>query len=115
MPIYLSKQNQLRQLVIERRIDADELFARKRYNGSVYMAGYAVECALKAAVCRQLRETRLRAVLASHDLELLAGKSTRSGIPRIMLWANIQKEPVLLRAFGRISETWTSGLRYETK
>jgi HEPN domain-containing protein len=35
--------------------DAEALYAAKRYDGAAYIAGYAVEVALKARICRTLK------------------------------------------------------------
>lgn len=45
----------MRKLAWGRLQDANVLFNSKRYDGSVYLCGYAVELALKARVCRTLR------------------------------------------------------------
>lgn len=39
--------------------EARTLFAAKQYGGAYYLAGYAVECALKAAICRQFQRHTL--------------------------------------------------------
>jgi HEPN domain-containing protein len=46
---------QLREIARERIRDAEALFNAKRYDGSMYICGYAVEIALKARICRTLR------------------------------------------------------------
>ncbi len=38
-----------------RLVDARALLRAKRYDGAYYLAGYAVECALKACVARSIR------------------------------------------------------------
>jgi|SRR5579872_2136538 len=40
----------LQQLAEDRRLDAEALLAAQRWSGAYYVAGYAVECALKACV-----------------------------------------------------------------
>lgn len=49
--------NQLRELARERIKDAEALFTSKRYEGAMYICGYAVEIALKARICKTLRWT----------------------------------------------------------
>lgn len=39
--------------------------------GAIYLAGYAVECFLKAAICKTLDWADMRATFTTHDLELL--------------------------------------------
>lgn len=46
---------QLREIARERIRDAEALFKAERYDGSIYICGYAVEIALKARICRTLR------------------------------------------------------------
>jgi hypothetical protein len=47
--------NQLCELARERIEDAEALFTAKRYEGAMYICGYAVEIALKARICKTLR------------------------------------------------------------
>lgn len=60
--------------------DATVLLKAKRYDGAVYLCGYAVELALKARICRTLRwkgfpetqsEFKGYASVKTHDLEIL--------------------------------------------
>ena len=44
---------QLQQLAEERRFDAAALIAAGRWSAAYYLAGYAVECALKACIAKQ--------------------------------------------------------------
>jgi HEPN domain-containing protein len=46
----------LRDLVQERLNDAEALLAAGRYDAAAYMCGYVLEMALKACICRRLRE-----------------------------------------------------------
>jgi HEPN domain-containing protein len=115
MHLRLLTENQLLQLVLERRRDAQALFEKERYNGSVYMAGYAVECALKASICRQMNELKMPGYLATHDLARLSGQLPLSDGPRILLWTAMEKEPAIRRAFLQLSDAWSSEMRYETR
>jgi hypothetical protein len=45
----------LREIAQARLGDAEALFAAKRYEGAMYVCGYAVEIALKARVCKTLK------------------------------------------------------------
>ena len=47
-------QAELRQLATERILDADALIAAQRSSFAYYVAGYAVECALKSAVLARM-------------------------------------------------------------
>ena len=46
---------QLREIAKERIKDAEALFRAERYEGAMYICGYAVEIALKARICKTLR------------------------------------------------------------
>ena len=48
-------RTELRKIARARLRDAEILFSSKRYDGAVYLCGYAVEVALKARICRTLR------------------------------------------------------------
>lgn len=48
---------ELQQLAADRLADAKALLAAKRWPGAYYLAGYAVECALKACFIRRLMAT----------------------------------------------------------
>lgn len=40
--------------------DARALHAQKRWNGAIYMGGYAVECALKSLICFEERKNNFK-------------------------------------------------------
>ena len=44
-----------RQVALARLTDARTLLRARRYDGAYYLAGYVVECALKACIARQFR------------------------------------------------------------
>lgn len=48
---------ELRQLAEDRLADAQALLAAGRWSGAYYLAGYAVECALKACIVKRLMAT----------------------------------------------------------
>src|SRR5260370_34116417 len=56
-------RKQLQELARLRLREAEALYNARLYDGSVYLAGYAVELALKARICRVL-------VLKEYPLEL---------------------------------------------
>lgn len=45
----------LRKIAYARLQDAEALISNHRYDGAVYLCGYAVEIALKARICKTLR------------------------------------------------------------
>ena len=46
---------ELRKIARARLKDAEALFRHRRYDGAIYICGYAIEIALKARICRTLR------------------------------------------------------------
>ena len=65
------------QLLADARLaDATALLSAGRYGGAYYMVGYAVECALKACITKQIREhdfpdRKLIVDSYTHDLQQL--------------------------------------------
>lgn len=77
---------ELRKVARARLRDAKELCKAKRYDGGAYLAGYAVEIALKARICMSLRwsgfpettkEFEGLATFKTHKLPLLLRLSGR--------------------------------------
>ena len=46
----------LQRLALMRIADADALLAAGQFSGAYYVAGYAVECALKAVIARKTQQ-----------------------------------------------------------
>jgi HEPN domain-containing protein len=75
-PAEISKA-ELANLARARLADASVLLKGKRFDGSFYLCGYAVELAVKARICRTLRRTGLpqsgdrTKSLRTHDLDAL--------------------------------------------
>lgn len=66
----------LKKLARERLKDAESLFHAGRYDGAVYVCGYAVELALKHRICKTLKWDDYPASnklnnFKTHDLDLL--------------------------------------------
>jgi len=51
------KLSDLETLSLERLLDAKALIKEQRYDGAMYIAGYAIELALKARICKTLNWT----------------------------------------------------------
>ncbi len=71
-------RTELQQLSQDRLLDAAALIAASRWSGAYYLAGYAVECALEAAVLRYVEQTgiifedkKFAEKCWTHDLEVL--------------------------------------------
>ncbi|WP_459555018.1 HEPN domain-containing protein [Lacunimicrobium album] len=66
------KQRHLLQLADERVKDAEILFTNKRWSAAYYLAGYAIECALKAAILAKLSRQKI-----GNEIVFLEGDSGR--------------------------------------
>lgn len=69
-------RSDLQELALTREADARVLFAAGRYDAAYYLAGLAVECALKARIARDVRrytfpDRRLADRAFTHDLRNL--------------------------------------------
>lgn len=71
---------EIEQLVTSRLADAEALFAASRYDGAIYLCGYAVELKLKSKICRTLgwvgfpsssSEFKELSSFKTHNLEIL--------------------------------------------
>ena len=49
------KRSGFQKLVSQRLKDAEVLLQNRRYSGAYYLAGYAVECGLKACIAKQTK------------------------------------------------------------
>lgn len=108
----LSREN-LQSLSEARLSDAILLLENKRFSSAYYLAGYAVELALKACVSRQFRQDEIpdkdliKKVLTHEfpQLVALAGLST--------LLTNEQKGDATFQAYWGIVNEWKSDARYD--
>jgi hypothetical protein len=71
---------ELRQLAEDRALDAGALLAASRWSGAYYLAGYAVECGLKACILAYVEATgaifqdkKFAEKCWTHDLDVLLG------------------------------------------
>ncbi len=81
--------------------DAESLVAARRYDGAIYVAGYAVELHLKARICQTLKwkdfpESRKEfqglTSFKTHDLDILlrlSGREERIKIPYFAEWSAV--------------------------
>lgn len=70
----------LQKLATIRAKEADTLFKARLYSGAYYLAGYAIECALKACIARRIRrhefpDRNFAKKAWDHELEKLLGLS----------------------------------------
>ncbi|HEY6138531.1 MAG TPA: HEPN domain-containing protein [Thermoanaerobaculia bacterium] len=73
----MATRKQLKDLALLRRAEAQVLYEAELYDGSRYLAGYVLELALKARICRILDFEEypdvgeFRRLYATHDLDQL--------------------------------------------
>jgi len=85
-------------LAEERLKDFEVLCAGKRYAAAIYLGVYAVECLLKAHVCRALDLDELPETYRSHHLLTLL---LHSGLNR-----RIQREPAVFENLKKLDGMW---------
>ncbi len=84
------------------------------YHGAYYLGGYAVECAIKACICKQARrydfpDKDFAKDVFSHDLEKLMGLA---GLKR-----ELEQQKTSSKDFGvkwALVANWNESTRYET-
>lgn len=88
----------LARLGDERLADAQALTKAQRYSAAIYLAGYAVECWLKVAICTRLEWDQLYSTFKVHDLDVLL---LHSGLRE-----RITQAPDVNDSFKRIIGVW---------
>ncbi len=80
---------EVKRIAAARLSDAEVLFKASRYDGAVYLCGYAVELALKARICKTLKwtgypetnaEFQRLASFKVHDLDVLLRLTGRESV-----------------------------------
>lgn len=99
------------QAARQRLDDAQFLLAGERTTGAIYLAGYSVECMLKALILSLAARTKRRAVLETfrgskaHDYNWLRTKYLKSGG---------QQFPADIAKSFTFVNTWTVEIRYRS-
>lgn len=108
---------ELRQLAEDRILDAGILLAAGRWSGAYYLAGYAVECGLKACVLAHIEATgaifqdkKYAEKCWTHDLEVLKELANLTPAMAVDAAAN----PALSGNWG-VTKDWRETSRYEQK
>lgn len=99
-------RSDLQRLAELRLSDAEALFAARAFEGSYYLAGYALECALKACIAKRTREfdfpdRRLAERSYTHDLARLLEVAE--------LHENLRKE---MAAHAALQASWDSVIKW---
>src|SRR5206468_11481018 len=104
---------ELRQLAEDRIADAAILLAAGRWSGAYYLAGYAVECALKACIARltnqdDFPDKKFASDCYTHSIEQLV---KLAGL-KVQRDADATANPDLEANWGIVKD-WTEEGRYE--
>lgn len=102
----------LQQLAEARLREAKVLLDAGEWSGAFYLCGYAVECALKACIARQVKQDdfpdkRLATAVFTHDLVDLRGLAG--------LREEIVKLPKDRNVNWLVTKDWRETARYELK
>jgi hypothetical protein len=107
-------RTELQLLSRDRLIDAQSHLVASRWSGAYYLAGYAIECALKAAVLRYVDQTgiifedkKFVEKCWTHDLEVLVKMAELEAYRGIAISANVQ-----LGTNWLIAKDWNESFRY---
>ena len=108
---------ELQQLAEDRLLDAQALLAASRWSGAYYLAGYAVECGLKACVMVYVQSTgaifqdkKFGEKCWTHDLEALVGLAGLEAALGVDMAAN----PALSVNWEEVKD-WDETSRYQQK
>ena len=104
------------QQLADIRIDeARVLLAQGKYDGAYYLAGYAVECALKACIAKRTNQSdfpdkQLALRAYTHDLEELV---TVAGV-KVQFESDRKINPGLSASWDKVRD-WRESSRYERR
>jgi HEPN domain-containing protein len=107
----------LRQLAEDRILDAERLLTGGRWSGAYYLAGYAVECGLKACILAYVeavgaifQDKKFSEKCWTHDLEDLLALANLE----LSLDAEAVANPVFRRNW-ELAKDWNEASRYQQK
>jgi hypothetical protein len=102
--------SELRKIARGRLNDAEVLLTAGRYDGAIYLCGYAIETALKARICRALKWPGY----PSTRKEFEGYQSFRTHDLDVLLYLSGVEGKIKTRHFAEwsIVATWDSNVRY---
>jgi HEPN domain-containing protein len=111
---------ELQRLAVERLRDAELLLAGGQWSAAYYLAGYAVECALKSCILHYIERTG--AIFRDRDYLNKLSKCWTHDLEKLLELANlvaelgltIQANPVLRKRWGIVND-WKETSRYDQK
>jgi HEPN domain-containing protein len=104
----------LQRLAEERAVDALALLNAGRWSAAYYLAGYSVECALKACIAKRVRaedfpDKKLATDSYTHDVQGLA----RIAQVEPALAARLSSDPTFKLNWAAL-QRWNEGARYQS-
>ena len=113
-------RQEFKKIATLRLIEAESLLHQNHYDGSCYLAGYCLELALKAVICRRMEKDDF--------FDILKSESVRSfkihNLTELVILAGLQKRYEDLKAINpdfeynwvviRDKIRWSEQLRYQT-
>jgi HEPN domain-containing protein len=108
-------RKELQALAEARLKDADLLYRNRRFDGAYYLAGYVIECALKACIAKRTKrhdfpDKDLAQSVYTHDLTALLKAANLAG----QLKQEFGVDP-RLEAHWVVVKDWSERSRYETQ
>ena len=107
-------RKEFQSLALERLDDAQAMLDAKRYSGAYYLAGYAVECALKACIARQTRQDdfppRDAAKYYTHDITKLL-----DGAGLVAEYKAAADNSPMFETNWALVKDWTEDARYRSR
>jgi len=108
----LATRKELQQLAKLRLAEAEHLYAKKLYDGAVYLSGYVIEFALKARICKLLKlqdyPSEMSGLFKTHNFDVLKLLAGLTGD------INVSKNKQLFDNWS-IATSWKPDQRYSPK
>ena len=102
-----TREKVFREVARQRFGDAGVLLEEGHFGGAIYLAGYAIECHLKFAICARKTLVYLPAQLEVHDWDTLVDAA---GLAR-----EIEDQEEIVTIYSMLADAWGPSLRYRTR
>ena len=113
-------RQEFKQIALLRLKEAESLLNQQHYDGCCYLAGYCLEMALKAVICRRMEKDNFFDILKSESVRSFKIHNLRE----LVILAGLQKRYEILSATNPDFEynwviikdkiRWSEQLRYQT-
>lgn len=112
-------RQEFQNIALLRQAESKSLFKRNHYDGCCYLAGYCLEAALKAAICKQMKNDNFFEVIRPETARAFKIHNLRE----LIILAGLSQEyedlymtnPILWGNWTFITDTikWSEQLRYQ--